>query len=83
MPTPQTVTHTISAKELAERKWLVKILNGAASWARSKLVGWAVDAQIEGYGSVYRMTLTVAYSPLPPPVKVVPSEQEGYLTPEM
>ena len=81
MTVPETVEGTISAKELAERKWIVKCLHGAASWLRSKCVGWNVYCEVIEDGDVYKATMTVEWKPLPPPRKVVPSTQEGLLQP--
>jgi hypothetical protein len=83
MTVPGTVDLTISAKELAERKWIVKCLHAAASWLRSKCVGWNVHCEVVEEGDVYRAIMTVEWKPLPPPRRVIPSTQEGLLEPVM
>lgn len=56
---------TITAKELAEKRYLVKMINGMIRYGQAKLAGFDYDAQIEQYGNVWRVVVTVGYRPLP------------------
>jgi hypothetical protein len=76
-----TTGQKMSAKEFAERRMIVKAINGMISWARSALTGFDFDAQTEQYGDVWRITITVGWKPLPLPVEIVPTaEINGRLT---
>jgi hypothetical protein len=81
MTVSDTVEPVISAKELAERKWIVKCLHGAANWLRSKCVGWNVRCEVVEDGDIYKAIMTVEWRSLPPPRKVIPNAQEGLLEP--
>jgi hypothetical protein len=67
----------MSAKEFGERRYVQKVLQATANYCRSKLGGYPVDIQCEGYPpnrpTVWRMVLTVQYVEQPPPMKIVPS----------
>ena len=64
---------TITAKELAEKRYLVKMLKGMIRYGEAKLAGFDFDAQTQQYGNVWRVVITVGYRPLP----IYPQVVEG------
>jgi hypothetical protein len=70
----------VNAKELAEKRLIVKSILGGIAWMRAALQGFDFDAQTEQFGNVWRIVITVGWKPLPLPVEVVPcSEIDGRL----
>ena len=73
METPRVVRPTISAKEWNERRYITKVVNATIHYAQSKLAGFPFDAESEQCGDVWRVVLTIQWTPQPPPPKIIPS----------
>jgi hypothetical protein len=68
---PQIVRRTITARELVARRRLIRLINGVVRYAQAKIAPYGFDAQVEQYGNVYRITMTVEYRDLPPEPEVI------------
>jgi hypothetical protein len=55
----------ISIKELCERRMLLRLMRGCASWAQWKMGMWDVDTQFMEVGDIYQLVIRVRYKPLP------------------
>ena len=73
---PGNAKETLRFRELAERRIIVKGLNGAAAWLRAKVGVFPIDVTIEQSGDVYEMVVKVTYRPLPPVPEIVYERQE-------
>jgi hypothetical protein len=76
METPRVVRPTISAKEWNERRYITKVVNATIHYAQSKLAGFPFDAQTERYGDVWRVVLTIKWTPQPPAPKIIPTFED-------
>jgi len=68
---PAETKGTMTFRELAERRIIIKGLNGAAAWLRAKVGVFPIDIEIQQRGDVYQMIVQVTYRPLPPVPEVV------------
>jgi hypothetical protein len=74
---PENSRKKVTLRELAERRIIVKGLNGAAAWLRAKVGVFPMDVTIEQRGDVYEMIVKITYRPLPPMPEVVYERHEA------
>ena len=67
----QIVRGTITAKELVMRRRLIRLINGVVRYAQAKIAPYEFEAQVQQYGDLYRITMTVHYRDLPPEPEVI------------
>jgi hypothetical protein len=66
----------VTLRELAERRVIVRSLNGAAAWLRAKVGMFPIDIELQQDDDVYEMVVKVTYRPLPPVPEVVYERQD-------
>jgi hypothetical protein len=73
---PANTKGKITFRELAERRIIIKGLNGAAAWLRAKVGVFPIEIEMQQRDDVYEMVVKITYRPLPSVPEVVYERQD-------